>query len=120
MALALAKECGAHHIVKADEYQVEAVKALTLGKGAEAVIDFVGEGNSIQNGLAMTRNNGGRRIHPDCGEESLAFTTVEGVPLDPSGFHDYLRRVTSVRRNVEFNGFICRSLLEARNTKAGS
>jgi metal-sulfur cluster biosynthetic enzyme len=61
-----------------------------------------------------------RRIHPDCGEECLAFTTVEGVPLDPSGFHDYLRRVTSVRRNAEFNGFICRSLLEARNTKAGS
>jgi len=58
IALALAKECGAHHIVKADENQVEAVKALTGGKGAEAVIDFVGEGNSIQDGLAMTRNNG--------------------------------------------------------------
>ena len=56
--MALAKECGAHHIVKADENQVEAVKALTVGKGAEAVIDFVGEGNSIQNGLAMTRNDG--------------------------------------------------------------
>ena len=58
IALALAKECGAHHIVKADENQVEAVQALTGGKGAEAVIDFVGEGNSIQNGLAMTRNDG--------------------------------------------------------------
>jgi len=58
IALALAKECGAHHIVKADQNQVEAVRALTDGKGAEAVIDFVGEGNSIENGLAMTRNNG--------------------------------------------------------------
>src|SRR3984957_9919982 len=58
MALALAKECGAHHIIKADQNQVEAVRALTDGKGAEAVIDFVGEGNSIENGLAMTRNNG--------------------------------------------------------------
>ena len=57
-ALALAKECGAHHVVKADENQVEAVRALTDGQGAEAVIDFVGEGNSIANGLAMTRNNG--------------------------------------------------------------
>lgn len=57
-ALALAKECGAHHLVKADENQVEAVRALTDGQGAEAVIDFVGEGNSIANGLAMTRNNG--------------------------------------------------------------
>jgi NAD+-dependent secondary alcohol dehydrogenase Adh1 len=44
--------------VKADENQVEAIRALTDGKGAEAVIDFVGEGNSIVNGLAMTRNNG--------------------------------------------------------------
>jgi len=58
IALALAKECGAHHMVKADENQVEAILALTGGKGAEAVIDFVGEGNSIQNGLAMTRNDG--------------------------------------------------------------
>jgi NAD+-dependent secondary alcohol dehydrogenase Adh1 len=58
VALSLAKECGAHHMVAADENQVEAVKALTDGKGAEAVIDFVGEGNSIELGLAMTRNNG--------------------------------------------------------------
>jgi NAD+-dependent secondary alcohol dehydrogenase Adh1 len=58
VALALAKECGAHHVVKADENQVEAIQALTGGKGAEAVIDFVGEGNSIENGLAMTRNDG--------------------------------------------------------------
>jgi len=35
-----------------------AIQALTDGKGAEAVIDFVGEGNSIANGLAMTRDNG--------------------------------------------------------------
>jgi NAD+-dependent secondary alcohol dehydrogenase Adh1 len=58
IALTLAKECGAHHIVKADENQIEAVRKLTDGKGAEAVIDFVGEGNSIENGLAMTRRNG--------------------------------------------------------------
>jgi len=57
-ALSLAKECGARHLVKADEHQVEAVRELTDGKGAEAVIDFVGEGGSIDDGLAMTRNNG--------------------------------------------------------------
>ena len=57
-ALALAKECGAHHLVKGDGNEVEAVLALTKGKGAEAVIDFVGEGDSIKNGLAMTRNAG--------------------------------------------------------------
>jgi NAD+-dependent secondary alcohol dehydrogenase Adh1 len=58
LAMELAKECGAHYMVKADGNQVEAVKQLTNGKGAEAVIDFVGEGSSITEGLAMTRNNG--------------------------------------------------------------
>jgi NAD+-dependent secondary alcohol dehydrogenase Adh1 len=58
LAMELAKECGAHYTVKADGNQVETVKQLTNGKGAEAVIDFVGEGSSIAEGLAMTRNNG--------------------------------------------------------------
>jgi NAD+-dependent secondary alcohol dehydrogenase Adh1 len=58
LALTLARESGAHHTVKADENQIEAVRTLMDGRGAEAVIDFVGEGNSIENGLAMTRRNG--------------------------------------------------------------
>jgi NAD+-dependent secondary alcohol dehydrogenase Adh1 len=56
--LALARECGADHTVKADGSEVEAVLALTEGKGAEAVIDFVGEGDAVDKGLAMTRNGG--------------------------------------------------------------
>lgn len=56
--LSLAKECGAHHVVKADSNEVEAVKELTRGNGAEAVLDFVGEGDAVAKGLAMTRNNG--------------------------------------------------------------
>ena len=57
-SLALAKDCGAHHLVKADGNEVAVVKELTKGNGAEAVIDFVGEGAAIANGLAMTRNAG--------------------------------------------------------------
>jgi metal-sulfur cluster biosynthetic enzyme len=57
-----------------------------------------------------------RRIRTGCAEESLAFTTVDGTALDPSEFPNYLRRVANVRRNAEFNGFICRGLLEARNS----
>jgi NAD+-dependent secondary alcohol dehydrogenase Adh1 len=57
-ALVLAKKCGAHFTVKADGNVVEAIKALTGGKGAEAVIDFVGEGDAINIGLAVTKNNG--------------------------------------------------------------
>jgi len=58
MALQLASECGAHHQVKADGNEVEAVLALTGGHGAEAVIDFVGEGDAVARGLAMTGNGG--------------------------------------------------------------
>ena len=57
-SLALAGECGAHHLVRADGSEVEAVLELTGGRGAEAVIDFVGEGDAVANGLAMTRNAG--------------------------------------------------------------
>ncbi len=56
--LALAKECGAHHTVRADSNEVEAIKELTHGNGAEAVLDFVGEGDAVAKGLAMTRNGG--------------------------------------------------------------
>jgi metal-sulfur cluster biosynthetic enzyme len=56
-----------------------------------------------------------RRIHAGCAEESLAFTTVDGTAIDPSQFHNYLRRVASVRRNAELNALICRGLLQARN-----
>lgn len=58
-----------------------------------------------------------RRIHAGWAEESLAFATVEGNPLDPSDFRNYLRKVANVRRNAEFNAFICRGLLEARSGK---
>jgi NAD+-dependent secondary alcohol dehydrogenase Adh1 len=57
-SLDLAKECGAHHLVKADGNEVEAVLALTAARGAEAVIDFVGEGDAIAKGLSMTANGG--------------------------------------------------------------
>ena len=57
-ALELAKECGADHTVLGDENAVESVLALTGGHGAEAVIDFVGEGDAVAQGIAMTRNGG--------------------------------------------------------------
>ncbi len=58
LALGLAGECGAHHVVKAGDGALDEVLALTGGHGAEAVIDFVGEGDAIDKGLAMTRNGG--------------------------------------------------------------
>jgi NAD+-dependent secondary alcohol dehydrogenase Adh1 len=58
MALKLASESGADHIIKVDGGELGQVLALTHGQGAAAVIDFVGEGDSVANGLKMTRNAG--------------------------------------------------------------
>ena len=57
-AVKLALTIGAHHAVVADGSQVEQVLQLTGGHGAEVVIDFVGEGGSTSEGLAMTRRAG--------------------------------------------------------------
>jgi metal-sulfur cluster biosynthetic enzyme len=55
-----------------------------------------------------------RKIHPDAGEEAIAFTTPEGTPVDPRDLKSYLRKIAGARRNAAFNGFICRSLLAER------
>ena len=57
-ALALASELGVDHVVQADGSQVETVLELTGGNGAEVVLDFVGEGGAIEDGVAMLRRAG--------------------------------------------------------------
>ena len=57
-ALALAEEIGADRTVVADGGHVEKILELTGGKGAEAVIDFVGEGGATAEGVAMLRRAG--------------------------------------------------------------
>ncbi len=57
-ALALAKDLGADHTVVANDDTVAAVQDLTDGNGAEAVIDFVGEGGAVEVGVACMRRNG--------------------------------------------------------------
>lgn len=57
-ALELAKKCGADHTVLANGSQVAKVKEITGGAGCEAVIDFVGEGGAIADGIAMLRRAG--------------------------------------------------------------
>ena len=57
-ALELAKKCGADHTVLADGTQVKRVRDITGGAGCEAVIDFVGEGGALEDGIAMLRRAG--------------------------------------------------------------
>jgi NAD+-dependent secondary alcohol dehydrogenase Adh1 len=57
-ALELAKKCGADHLVLADGTHVKRVNEITGGAGCEAVVDFVGEGGAIEDGIAMLRRAG--------------------------------------------------------------
>ncbi|MDP8977371.1 MAG: NAD(P)-dependent alcohol dehydrogenase [Actinomycetota bacterium] len=57
-ALELAGDWGAHHTVRADGGHVDRVLELTDGLGAEAVVDFVGEGGALEDGTAMLKQAG--------------------------------------------------------------
>src|ERR671917_419655 len=57
-ALKLAEKLGAQHTVVADGQQVDAVKDLTGGAGAEVVLDFVAEQGAEHDGFEMTRQAG--------------------------------------------------------------
>jgi NAD+-dependent secondary alcohol dehydrogenase Adh1 len=57
-ARALAGEIGADTTVAADGKQVDTILEMTDGKGAEAIIDFVGEKGAIEDGVAMVQDGG--------------------------------------------------------------
>lgn len=57
-ALKLAEQIGADHAVLADGREVERVRELTGGSGAEVVIDFVGERGVEKQAPEMVRNAG--------------------------------------------------------------
>jgi NAD+-dependent secondary alcohol dehydrogenase Adh1 len=57
-ALELARELGADHVVTVDGSHVDTVKELTDGRGAEAIIDFVGEKGAVEDGIAMLQDGG--------------------------------------------------------------
>ena len=57
-ALALAEQVGADVTVVADGSHVDRVLELTGGHGAEAILDFVGEGGSTSEGVRMLRRAG--------------------------------------------------------------
>ena len=57
-ALALASELGADHVILADGSHVDKVKELTGGHGAQAVLDFVGEGGATAENVSMLRRAG--------------------------------------------------------------
>jgi NAD+-dependent secondary alcohol dehydrogenase Adh1 len=57
-ALELARELGADQTVKVDGSHVDTVRQLTDGRGAQAIIDFVGENGAVEDGVAMIEDGG--------------------------------------------------------------
>jgi NAD+-dependent secondary alcohol dehydrogenase Adh1 len=58
-ALDLARELGADHTVKVEgASHIQQVQELTDGKGAQAIIDFVGEKGAVEDGVAMIEDGG--------------------------------------------------------------
>jgi NAD+-dependent secondary alcohol dehydrogenase Adh1 len=57
-AVKLAKDIGAEQGIVADGSHVQQILDLTGGHGAEAVLDFVGEGGATKEGVAMLRRAG--------------------------------------------------------------
>jgi NAD+-dependent secondary alcohol dehydrogenase Adh1 len=57
-ALALARELGADHTVQVGGSHVDTVKEITDGRGAQAIIDFVGENGAVEDGVAMIQDGG--------------------------------------------------------------
>lgn len=55
-----------------------------------------------------------RHVAGATGAEAAAFPTAEGDRLSTDGFDAYLKGLRRVGVNAEFNGALCRSLLEAR------
>jgi NAD+-dependent secondary alcohol dehydrogenase Adh1 len=49
---------GADHTVQLDGSQRDQVRELTDGRGAEAIIDFVGEKGAIEDGIEMVQDGG--------------------------------------------------------------
>ena len=57
-ALELARDSGADYAELVDGRQVARVREITEGRGAEAVLDFVGEGGALEDGIAMLKRAG--------------------------------------------------------------
>ena len=61
-ALELARTCGADHVVRGDDKQVDTVLGLTEGTGVQAVFDYVGDHGSTSAGFRMLARRGSHYV----------------------------------------------------------
>ena len=94
---------------------------LGAGQSAEVLVQF-----SLRDLLAFALTIEGERLRnlyvfawrrtqaAQTDAAALSFVTLDGRPLEAATLRDHLRKIGGVRRNAEFNSFICRSLLVER------
>lgn len=80
-ALALAQTWGADHTVLVDGSQVTKVKEITSGLGAEAIIDFVGEGGAVEDGISMLQRAGSYYVIGYGGRLSIPTIDIIGSEI---------------------------------------
>lgn len=99
-ALDLAGSLGAHRVIPGGSRQVEAVREATRGRGADVVIDFVGDRGTPADGLAMLRRAGtyllvgyGGRLEIPTGDLVFGGFNVVGVN---TGTHSELAELVAL------------------------
>ncbi|HEX8031929.1 MAG TPA: iron-sulfur cluster assembly protein [Vicinamibacterales bacterium] len=106
---------------KAFQWRQEALitHLLATGVAAEALVDWTVdrlreryEADTARH--LITRYLERREVAGGFGGEDLAFVTLEGTRLDAGTLSDHLRAIRRVRTNAEFNGALCRRLLDER------
>jgi NAD+-dependent secondary alcohol dehydrogenase Adh1 len=81
-ALELCKSWGADHTVLADGQHVATVREITAGRGAEAILDFVGEGSSIVDGVAMLQRAGSYYLIGYGGQLAVPTIDITGSEIN--------------------------------------
>jgi len=102
-ALELSKGWGADHVVYANGQQVRMVREITDGQGAEIILDFVGEGGSLADGVAMLRRAGSYYLIGYGGQLAVPAIDVIGNEINFVGnlvgtYNDLVELMTLTRQ----------------------
>ncbi len=92
-----------------NEASAEDISTLTMGELETHSAAANGEGQKL-----IVRYKERRAVVGPYSHETLAFVTTGGQPLEPGSLPGYMLALRRVRANAEFNGALCRGLLEAR------
>lgn len=106
---------------KAFQWRQEALITDLLHRGAKAdalvdwTIDRLREASEAEAARHLiTRYLERRDVPGSFGGGDRAFISLDGTPLAAAGMTDYLRAIRRIRTNAEFNGALCRRLLDER------